>query len=81
MKKQIFLLGLLLIISCKESKKIDYSSVVLWKAYNDSSEVAANQEHEKSRMQFKLIQSRVSDKNESIPAAVSRSGRNVGERI
>lgn len=64
MKKQIFILGLLLIISCKESKKIDYSSVVLWKAYNDSSEVAANEDHEKSRMQFKLIQSRVSDKNE-----------------
>ncbi len=64
MKKQIFLLGLLVIISCKETKKKDYSSVVLWRAYNDSSEVAANQEHEKSRMQYKLIQSRVSDKNE-----------------
>ncbi|WP_299163911.1 amidase family protein [uncultured Eudoraea sp.] len=64
MKKLIFLLGLLLIISCKESKKVDYSSLVLWKTYNDSSEVAASQEHEKSRMRFKLIQSRVSDKNE-----------------
>jgi amidase len=64
MKKLIFLLGLLLIISCKESKKVDYSSLVLWKTYNDSSEVAASQEHENSRMRFKLIQSRVSDKNE-----------------
>ncbi|NNL02699.1 MAG: amidase [Eudoraea sp.] len=64
MKKKIFLLAFLAIISCKETKEKDYSSVVLWKAYNDSSEVAANQEHEKSRMQYKLIQSSVSDKNE-----------------
>lgn len=66
MNKLIYIFGLLLIISCKESKEIDYSSVVLWESYNDSSEVAANQEHEKSRMRFKLIQSRVSDKNESF---------------
>ncbi|WP_297704828.1 amidase family protein [uncultured Eudoraea sp.] len=66
MNKLIYLFGLILIISCKESKEIDYSSVVLWESYNDSSEVAANQEHEKSRMRFKLIQSRVSDKNESF---------------
>ncbi|MGB5664780.1 amidase family protein [Eudoraea sp.] len=66
MKKLIFLLGLLLIISCKESKKVDYSSVVLWKTYNDSSDVAVSQEHEKSRMRYKLIQSRVSDRNESF---------------
>jgi amidase len=66
MKKLIFLLGLLLIISCKESKKVDYSSLVLWKTYNDSSEVAASQDHEKSRMRYKLIQSRVSDNNESF---------------
>ncbi|UCD59747.1 MAG: amidase [Flavobacteriaceae bacterium] len=64
MKKQIFLLGLLVIISCKETKNMDYSSVVLWKDYDESSEIATNQEHEKSRMQYKLIQSRVSDKNE-----------------
>jgi amidase len=64
MKKKIFLLALLVIISCKETKEIDYSSVVLWKDYDESSEIAANQEHEKSRMQYKLIQSRVSDKNE-----------------
>ena len=52
------------IISCKETKEKDYSSIVLWKDYDESSEIAANQEHEKSRMQYKLIQSRVSDKNE-----------------
>lgn len=30
MKKLIFLLGILLIILCKETKKIDYSSAVFW---------------------------------------------------
>ena len=64
MKKQIFLLGLLVIISCKETTNRDYSSVVLWKDYDETSEIAANQDHEKPRMQYKLIQSRVSDKNE-----------------
>jgi len=66
MNKLVCFFGLLLIISCKESKEINYSSVVLWELYNDSSEVAASQEHEKSRMRYKLIQSRVSDKNESF---------------
>ncbi|MDB4270572.1 amidase family protein [bacterium] len=66
MNKLVYFFGLLLIISCKESKEINYSSVVLWEPYNDSSEVATSQEHEKSRMRYKLIQSRVSDKNESF---------------
>ena len=66
MNKLVCFFGLLLIISCKESKEINYSSIVLWELYNDSSEVAASQEHEKSRMRYKLIQSRVSDKNESF---------------
>ncbi len=64
MNKLVCIFGLLSLISCKETKEIDYSSVVLWEPYNDSSEVAANQAHEKSRMRFKLIHSRVSDKNE-----------------
>ncbi|WP_019670383.1 amidase family protein [Eudoraea adriatica] len=64
MKKQIFLLGLLVIISCKETTNRDYSSIVLWKDNDETSEIAANQDHEKPRMQYKLIQSRVSDKNE-----------------
>jgi amidase len=64
MKKLVFLLGLLSIISCRETKETDYSSAVLWEPYNDSSDVAANQDHEKTRMHYKLIQSRVTDKNE-----------------
>ena len=36
----------------------------LWVPYNDSAEVAANMYHEKERMRYKFIQSKVLDKNE-----------------
>lgn len=36
----------------------------LWVPYNDSAEVAANADHEKERMRYKFIQSKVLDKNE-----------------
>ncbi|NKI33494.1 amidase family protein [Croceivirga thetidis] len=36
---------------------------VLWTPYNDSLEVAANADHEKERMRYKFIQSKVLDKN------------------
>lgn len=36
----------------------------LWTPYDDSQEVAANQDHPNRRMRYKLIQSRVLDKNE-----------------
>ncbi|MBT8281205.1 MAG: amidase [Muriicola sp.] len=38
--------------------------VVLWVPYNDSTEVAANADHENTRMRYKLIQSKVLDKND-----------------
>ncbi|MEM1257967.1 MAG: amidase family protein [Bacteroidota bacterium] len=36
----------------------------LWIPYNDSAEVAANADHEKERMRYKFVQSKVLDKNE-----------------
>lgn len=36
----------------------------LWEPYNDSAEVVANATHEKEKMRFKFIQSKVLDKNE-----------------
>lgn len=38
--------------------------IVLWTPYNDSLEVAANTDHEKERMRYQFIQSKVLDKNE-----------------
>lgn len=62
MKKLIglFLLGLLL--SCKTDTTTK-ESIVLWEPYNDSAQVAANADHDISRMRYKLIQSKVLDKN------------------
>ncbi|WP_373517757.1 amidase family protein [Pricia sp.] len=54
----------LCIFSCQEDKQEAAADIVLWKPYNDSAEVAANQDHEIERMRYKLIQSKVLDKNE-----------------
>jgi len=49
-------------IGCKEEVKTA-DPIILWEPYNDSSEVAANQDHEVARMRYALIQSKVLDKN------------------
>ncbi len=54
----------LCLFSCQEDKKETAADVVLWIPYNDSAEVVANQDHEIERMRYKLIQSKVLDKNE-----------------
>ncbi len=59
--------GVLLIIfmwSCKDEPAVVKEAPILWTPYNDSAEVAANADHEKVRMQYKLIQSKVLDKND-----------------
>lgn len=64
---QKILLAVLVIpflFSCKDDKQKVQEEVVLWTPYNDSAEVAANQDHEIERMRYKLIQSKVLDKNE-----------------
>lgn len=54
---------LFVLISCKYDQK-ETEEVVLWTPYNDSIEVAANADHENQRMHYKLIQSKVLDKND-----------------
>lgn len=55
---------LVCLLSCAVDKKESKEAVVLWQPYNDSAEVAANQDHEIERMRYKLIQSKVLDKND-----------------
>lgn len=43
---------------------MDNEAKVIWEPYNDSLEVIANKDHKIERMQYKLIQSKVLDKNE-----------------
>lgn len=72
MKKSILvILVLLALAACKNENtsksasdvKTSAEEVVLWTPYNDSTEVAANADHEKERMRYKFIQSKVLDKN------------------
>ncbi|MDF4204830.1 amidase family protein [Maribacter sp. SA7] len=63
MKKYFLLLVIILLSACKNEQE-NKEEVVLWTPYNDSIEVAANADHENGRMQYKLIQSKILDKNE-----------------
>ena len=64
MKKLVLLLIIIVISACKNKQETQKKEVVLWTPYNDSTEVADNADHENGRMQYKLIQSKVLDKNE-----------------
>lgn len=64
MKNSVVLFVILMIFSCKNKEQPEAKEVVLWTPYNDSVEIAANADHEKDRMQYKLIQSKVLDKND-----------------
>ncbi|WP_291960689.1 amidase family protein [Maribacter sp.] len=64
MKKHVLLLVIIILSACKNKQETINENVVLWTPYNDSAEIAANADHENGRMQYKLIQSKVLDKNE-----------------
>ncbi|MBQ4914453.1 amidase [Maribacter sp. MMG018] len=64
MKKILALLVVLMVFSCGGKNVVKNEEPLLWQPYNDSVEIAANAEHEKARMRYKLIQSKVLDKNE-----------------
>ncbi len=69
MHRSFILLSILLLFCCSCKDEVDRGNdtrgdiPVLWEPYNDSAEVAANKDHEKGRMRYKLIQSKVLDKN------------------
>jgi amidase len=64
MKKYLLLLVIIMLSACKNEPETKKKEVILWTPYNDSIEVAENSDHENGRMQYKLIQSKVLDKNE-----------------
>lgn len=64
MKKFLGVLLIIFIGSCKDQQHSVKEEPILWTPYNDSAEVAANANHETKRMRFKLIQSKVLDKND-----------------
>ena len=64
MIKHVLLIFVILLSACKNEQDLKKEEVILWTPYNDSIEVADNTDHENGRMQYKLIQSKVLDKNE-----------------
>ncbi|MTI20679.1 amidase, partial [Fulvivirga sp. RKSG066] len=60
MKKLVIIL-LLASFACERKPKTE---IAAWQPYNESQELAANQDHESVRMRYKLIQSKVTDKND-----------------
>jgi len=59
----IVIVSLFLMGGCRNNATVD-ETIVLWTPYNDSTEIVANKEHANTRMRYKLIQSKVLDKNE-----------------
>jgi len=60
MKNIYFLIALL--CACQQEPKPE-TIIQPWVAYDESKELAENADHESEKMRFKLIQSRISDKN------------------
>lgn len=63
MKRYFLLLLFVFLLCCKEEPSQRSPNTVLWEPYDETDELSANQNHEKERMRYVLIQSRVSDKN------------------
>ncbi|HAI36704.1 MAG TPA: amidase, partial [Maribacter sp.] len=64
MKKLLLLMVIIFLGACKtEQDTKERHEIVLWTPYDDSLEVAGNADHDNTRMRYKLIQSKVLDKN------------------
>lgn len=64
MKKILLLLIVLGIASCKENTTGTTKAQRIWEPYDDAKDVEANADHEKERMRYRLVQSKVLDKND-----------------
>ncbi|MBE0666845.1 MAG: amidase, partial [Bacteroidales bacterium] len=58
--KNVILLLMLLLLSCKQKP---VTEIALWVPYDESEELAQNADHQSPKMHYKLIQSRILDKN------------------
>ncbi|MCL5246991.1 amidase family protein [Cellulophaga sp. 20_2_10] len=63
MKRIILGVLVLLSVACKNKVADTKDEIVLWPPYSDSLDVALNADHANPRMRYKLIQSKVLDKN------------------
>ena len=78
MRYIISFLSIIFFLACKNAPS------VYWKPYDETAELQANQTHENSRMQFRLIQSKLLDKNEiwaPFEKALNRFGNDTYQAL
>jgi amidase len=78
MRYIISFLSIIFFVACKNTPS------VYWKPYDETAELQANQTHENSRMQFRLIQSKLLDKNEiwaPFEKALNRFGNDTYQAL
>ena len=74
----IFFLSIIIFAACTDAP------TVYWKSYDETAELHANQTHENPRMQFRLIQSKLLDKNEiwaPFETALNRFGNDTYQAL
>lgn len=64
MKNILLLVILVFIGSCKQDSTENTETLRIWEPYDDAADVQANVDHEKKRMRYSLIQSKILDKND-----------------
>lgn len=62
--KNGFLLFLLGLFACQQAPEEPKTVIPPWISYDESAELAENADHESERMRYKLIQSKVTDRND-----------------
>ena len=78
MRYIISFLSIIFFVACKNAPS------VYWKPYDETAELHANQTHENPRMQFRLIQSKLLDKNEiwaPFESALNRFGNDTYQAL
>jgi amidase len=64
MRKVLVVLFCVVMASCNQGSKGTFEKLRIWEPYDDAADVAANANHEIKRMRYRLIQSKVLDKND-----------------
>ncbi len=64
MRKLLLVLFCVVMASCNQGAKETVEKLRIWEPYDDVADVAANADHETKRMRYRLIQSKVLDKND-----------------
>ncbi len=82
--RSVFIISFLLFISSCRQQIPKISPIPTWTTYDETTEIAANANHEHTRMRYKLIQSKILDKNKiwkNITAQIGTFGEVEYQRL